>query len=150
MELLAINKDILLYIILGVGLLICTITDLKNRVIYLSVIIAELLLLSGFHIWQESFLVVNIIGAVIVYVLFAVIGLVSGGQIGFGDAFLFAVTGLGLGFMANIFIIMLSFILAFCAAAFLVVIKHKPHNYSIPLAPFVLSAFTFYLIGIYV
>ncbi len=150
MELLAINKDILLYIILGVGLLICTITDLKNRVIYLSVIIAELLLLSGFHIWQESFLVVNIIGAVIVYVLFAVIGLVSGGQIGFGDAFLFAVTGLGLGFMANIFIIMLSFILAFCAATFLVVIKHKPHNYSIPLAPFVLSAFTFYLIGIYV
>lgn len=62
MELLAINKDILLYIILGVGLLICTITDLKNRVIYLSVIIAELLLLSGFHIWQESFLVVNITG----------------------------------------------------------------------------------------
>lgn len=149
MELLAIDKDILLYIILGIGLLICTVTDLKSKVIYLPVIIVELLLLSGFHIWQESFSVVNIVETVIVCVLFAVIGFVSGGQIGFGDAFLFAVTGLGLGFITNVFIIMLSFLLAFCAAVFLVVIKHKPHNYSMPLAPFVLSAFIFYIIGIY-
>lgn len=141
-----IEKDILLYIILGTGLIICAVTDLKSRIIYLPVIIAELLLISGFHIWQGSFSTVNVAGAVIVCLLFVIMGFVSGGQIGSGDAFLFMITGLGLGFMANIFIIMISFILAFLMAVFLVVIKHKSHNYSMPLAPFVLSAFAFYLI----
>lgn len=143
------NKDILLYIVLGMGLVICTITDLKKREIYLPVIIFEILFIVGFHIWQKSFSLVSVLGALIVCILFVGAGFISGGQIGFGDAFLFAVTGLGLGVVANMFIVMLSFILAFCVAVFLVVIKHKSHNYSMPLAPFVLSAFACYLIGMY-
>ncbi len=143
------DKDILLYIVLGIGLVICTITDLKKREIYLPVIIFEILFVAGFHIWHKSFSPISALGALIVCLLFVVVGFISGGQIGLGDAFLFAVTGLGLGIMANIFIIMLSFILAFCMAIFLVVIKHKSHNYSMPFAPFILSAFTCYLIAIY-
>lgn len=141
---------ILLYVMLGTCLVICTVTDLKSKEIYLPVIIAELLLILGFHIWQKSFSPVSAIAAVVVCALFAVVGLISGGQIGSGDALLFAVTGFGLGFMANMFIIMLSFLFAFCAAVFLVVVKHKSHNYCMPLAPFVLSAFVCYVIGIYV
>ncbi len=144
-----IDKNILLYIILGAGLVICAITDLKNKVIYLPVIISELLLISGFHIWHKSFSLMSFAGAAIVCVLFIAAGFASGGQIGIGDALLFAVTGSGLGIMVNMFIIMLSFILAFCAAVFLVFVKHKSRNFCIPLAPFVLSAFAIYIAGIY-
>jgi len=74
----------------------------------------------------------------------------SRGQLGTGDAFLFALTGLGLGVMVNIFIIMFSLILAFFAAVFLVLVRHKPKNYGIPLAPFVLSSFIIYVAGLYI
>lgn len=131
------------------GLLICTITDLKYKEIYFPVIIAELVLLSGFNIWQNRFVPADIAGAVIVCVLFILSGFISRGQIGTGDAFLFAVTGTGLGLMANIFIIMVTFIFAFCVAVFLVVVKHKPGSYSMPLAPFVLSSFVFYVAWVY-
>lgn len=147
-EWLIIENSILL-IILGTGLVICTITDLKYKEIYLPVIIAEILLLVCFHIWQGSISPADIAGAVIICMLFMVSSVASGGQLGIGDALLFAVTGFGLGFMANIFIIMFSFILAFCAAVFFVVVKHKPHNYCMPLAPFVLSSFIFYVAGVY-
>lgn len=143
------DKNILLYIILSIGLIICTITDLKSREIHVPVIIAELLLISCFHIWHQSFSFVSVIGAIIICVFFAAISFFSGGQIGLGDAFLFAVTGFGLGLMENIFIIMLTFIFTFCAALFLVFIKHKSRYCSIPLSPFVLSAFIIYLVRIY-
>ena len=102
-----------------------------------------------FHIWQGSISPADIAGAVIICVLFMISSVASRGQLGFGDALLFAITGFGLGFMANIFIIMFSFILAFFAAVFLVVVKHKPRNYCMPLAPFVLSSFILYVAGVY-
>lgn len=145
-----IDKDIILYIILGTVLLICTITDLKYKEIYMPVIIAGLLLVVFFHIWQQDFKFRDIAGTVVIFVFFMVSSAASRGQLGAGDAFLFALTGLGLGIMANIFIIMFSFILAFCVAVFLVIVKHKTRNYGIPLAPFVLSSFIIYVAGLYV
>jgi len=144
-----IDSDVLLYIISGVCLMVCTITDIKSKKIYLAVIITGLLFIFGCHMWQGTFSFVNVITTLIVCILFIIASVLSGGQIGYGDAFLFAVTGSGLGFMANIFIIMFSFIFAFCAAVFFVVIKHKSHNYSMPLAPFVLGSFIFYVGGLY-
>ncbi len=144
-----IDNNILLYIILGAVLLICTITDFKYKEIYMPVIIAGLVLITCFHIWQKNFSYADIAGVFIVCLLFTAASFASRGQIGMGDAFLFTITGAGLGFMANILIIMFSFMLAFCGAVFLITIKHKPRNYCMPLAPFVLSAFIFYLAGIY-
>lgn len=144
-----INNNILLYIILGIVLIICTITDFKYKEIYMPVIVAGLLLITCFHIWQKNFSYADIAGVFIVCLLFTVASFASRGQIGIGDAFLFTITGAGLGIMANIFIIMFSFILTFGVAVFLIIVKHKPRNYCIPLAPFVLSAFIVYLAGIY-
>ncbi|MCX4326473.1 MAG: prepilin peptidase [Lachnospiraceae bacterium] len=142
--------QILLYIIVGISLIICTITDLKYKEIYLPVIIAGSVLVLCFHIWQQSISFADVAGAVIVCLLFVISSVVTRGQLGMGDAFLFALTGLGTGIMANIFIIIFSFMLAFCAAVFLVLVKHKQHNYCMPLAPFVLGSFIFYVAGIYI
>ena len=145
-----IDKDILLYIILGTALLICTVTDLKYKEIYMPVVIAGLLLVLCFHIWQHNLQFKDMAGTIIVFMLFMAFSAASRLQLGTGDAFIFALTGLGLGIMANIFIIMFSFILAFFAAVFLVLVKHKPKNYGMPLAPFVLSSFIIYIAGLYI
>ena len=133
-----IDKDILLYIILGTALLICTVTDLKYKEIYMPVVIAGLLLVLCFHIWQHNLQFKDMAGTIIVFMLFMAFSAASRGQLGTGDAFIFALTGLGLGIMANIFIIMFSFILAFFAAVFNFLVKHKPNKYGMPLAPIVL------------
>lgn len=146
----SIDKDILLYIILGTALIICTVTDLKRKEIYMPVITAGLLLVLCFHIWQQDFRIKDIIGTVVIFMFFIASSVASRGQLGTGDAFLFALTGLGLGLMANIFIIMFSFILAFLAAIFLVLVKHKPKNYDMPFAPFVLGSFIIYVAGMYI
>ncbi len=145
-----IDNNILLYIILGTALIICTVTDLKYKEIYMPVVAAGLLLVLCFHIWRQDFQLKDIAGAVIVFMFFMASSAASRGQLGTGDAFLFALTGLGLGVMVNIFIIMFSLILAFFAAVFLVLVKHKPKNYGIPLAPFVLSSFIIYVAGLYI
>ena len=67
-----IDKDIILYIILGTVLLICTITDLKYKEIYMPVIIAGLLLVVFFHIWQQDFKFRDIAGTVVIFVFFMV------------------------------------------------------------------------------
>ncbi|MCI9078339.1 MAG: prepilin peptidase [Lachnospiraceae bacterium] len=150
MEEKTINNDILLYIILGTVLIICTVTDLRYKEIYIPVIIAGLLLILCFHIWQQDFQFKDMAATIIVFMFFMVSSAASRGQLGTGDAFLFALTGLGLGIMANIFIIIFSFMLAFFAALFLVLVKHKPKNYGMPLAPFVLSSFIIYIAGLYI
>ncbi len=134
-----IDNNILLYIILGTALIICTVTDLKYKEIYMPVVAAGLLLVLCFHIWRQDFQLKDMASSA-----------ASRGQLGTGDAFLFALTGLGLGVMVNIFIIMFSLILAFFAAVFLVLVRHKPKNYGIPLAPFVLSSFIIYVAGLYI
>ena len=143
-----IKVDIIVYIILGIALLLCTITDLKYQEIYLSVIVADMVLLIGYHIWQNSFLAVDIIGVIAVGVVFGIICIASGNKIGSGDVLLFMLTGLGLGVYANIFIIMISFFCAFFAAIFLVTVRHKTKNYRMPLAPFVLCSFAVYSINL--
>lgn len=66
----------------------------------------------------------------------------SGGQIGVGDAFLFGMTGAGLGWRENFMLIYVAFFLAFLAGLLLVVVKKKGRKYEIPLSPFMFAAFT--------
>lgn len=62
-------------------------------------------------------------------------------QIGVGDAFLFGMTGAGLGWKDNVMLIYVTFFLVFLAALFLLVIKKKGREHEIPLCPFVFLAF---------
>ena len=143
-----IKLDIIVYVILGIALFLCTITDLKYQKIYLSVIAADMLLLTGYHIWQNSFFAVDIAGVIAVGVVFGVVCIASGNKIGSGDVLLFMLTGLGLGVYANIFIIMISFLGTFFVAVFLVTVMHKSKNYRMPLAPFILFSFIVYVASI--
>ncbi len=106
----------------------------------------DIFLIFCFHIWNKSLNGLDAAGAVGVFAIFLAVSVLTEGQLGAGDAFLFAVTGFGLGLTTNIFIITLSFTLSFIAAIFLVVVRHKGKNYAIPLAPFVFASFSIYVI----
>ena len=62
-----------------------------------------------------------------------------------GDAFLFGMTGAGLGWRKNFMLIYVAFFLVFIVALFLVAVRKKDRKYEIPLSPFVLLAY--FLVG---
>lgn len=123
------------------GLLVEAVFDWKKRKIFVPVVVVEipaLLLLNyrngngGIWLLLASFG----IGA-----LFYGISLLTGGQIGRGDALLFAMTGAGVGLQDNIVLLYLTFLCAFVAAAVLWIGRRVGKNYKLPLAPFVLLSF---------
>ena len=142
-------ENIILYTIIGTGLFICTITDLKSKQIYLPVVVADSLLLVGYHIWQQDMSVKEVIGTVIIIAFFLSLSLLTKEQIGLGDVLMFAMTGIGLGVLNNIFILMICFAEIFMFAIILVVFMKKSRNYRIPVAPFLLLSFVIFAAGTY-
>ena len=130
-----------LYGLLLAGLLLEAVIDIKKQKIWIPVIIIEIPFLLGlnYFIGRGGMLLwVAFLGAGFVFYLLSI---VTGEQIGKGDAFLFAMTGAGMGFFENIRLLYFTFLIAFFAAVFLWLIKKKGRNYRMPMAPFVLAAF---------
>lgn len=127
--------------LVGVGLVIASYTDICKRKIWLPPLLAEtpiLLILncifghSGVSLWIAS------MGC---FALFYVISVVTGGQLGKGDAVLFGMTGAGIGLANNLLLIYLTFLIAFIAAVFQVVVRRADRKKQMPLAPMALGAF---------
>lgn len=130
-----------IYGLLFAGLLVETVIDIRKRKIWIPVTMVEIPCLMGLNylmnqggilLWAASFG----IGAV-----FYLISLVTKEQLGKGDAFLFAMTGAGMGLSGNIILLYVTFFLAFLAAAYLWLIKRVGRDYRMPLAPLVLFAY---------
>ncbi|MBR1742158.1 MAG: hypothetical protein IJ733_09900 [Lachnospiraceae bacterium] len=75
------------------------------------------------------------------FLFFLLAGKASRGQIGSGDAFVFLMTGMELGFIKSLWLIYLSFFFAFFAAAFFFFIRKKGKRYEIPFVPFISLAY---------
>ena len=66
---------------------------------------------------------------------------VSRGRVGAGDALVYAVTGLALGFFRNVELLAASLFLASVAALVLVTVRRVGRNYAMPFVPFTAAAF---------
>lgn len=73
-------------------------------------------------------------------------GLVTGEKIGYGDGAMLMVSGIFLGFSANLELLLISLLLLEMAALFLVVVKRKGRRYRIPFIPFLLAGYLYLLI----
>lgn len=76
-----------------------------------------------------------------VFLLFWLVGRLTKGQIGSGDAVVFFMTATELGFMKSIWLIYVSFLLAFFAAVFFFFVKKKGKKYEMPFVPFISLAY---------
>ena len=61
---------------------------------------------------------------------------ISRGQVGTGDALVYFVTGLALGFMRNVELLMISLFLASVVALLLVVVRRVGKHYALRFIPF--------------
>lgn len=133
-------EDFIIFFVF-LGLFAETITDVLDRKIWMPLMIIELPLLLGLNYAAGRGSVSLWIGSIGIGLLFYLLSVVTGGQIGKGDALLFCMTGAGVGLWENFILIYLTFLLAFLAAMFLFVVKRVSRKKTIPLAPFLLLAY---------
>ena len=103
---------IITYIVVGIGLLICTITDIRSKKIYLEVVIPVSIICIVLNIITGKLNIFELISLIITGVLFITISIISGGQLGLGDACIYIMTGVGIGSINNIYLIFISFMIA--------------------------------------
>lgn len=126
------------YIVLLVGLLICSWEDIRSHTVSLPFVIAWTGILCGIRIFQRDFSVMLIAVAILAIGITTALSRFSGGGIGFGDGFLLAMAVMGLG-VRSIQMFAYCFFGAFCLAVILLVLFSRTKDSRIPLAPFILG-----------
>lgn len=137
---------IITYIVVGIGLLICTITDIRSKKIYLGVVIPVSIICIVLNIITGKLNIFELISLIITGVLFITISIISGGQLGLGDVCIYIMTGIGIGSINNIYLIFISFMIAALGAAYLMLVKKKGRKYQMPLTPYVMAGYIIYFV----
>lgn len=127
-----------IYIVLLVGLLICSWEDIRSHTVSLSFVIAWTGLLCGIRIFQKEFSGMLFVAAILMIGIATVLNRFTGGGIGLGDGFLLAMAIMGLG-ARSIQMFVYCFLGTFCFAVILLVLFSKKKETKIPLAPFILG-----------
>lgn len=134
-------RDEMIFIVLLAGLVIESVFDMKKREIWLPVAVGEIPLLLVMNYLKGNGGIWLWIGSLGIGMLFYMVSRVTRGQLGTGDAVLFAMTGAGLGITDNLILLYLTFACTFLAAAVLWMWRRVGRNYRLPLAPFVLTSY---------
>lgn len=137
---------IISYIAVGIGLFICTITDIRSKKIYLGVVIPVSIICIVLNIITGQLNLFEVISLIITGGLFIAISVISGGQLGLGDVCVYIMTGVGIGSINNIYLIFISFMIAALGAEYLMLVKKKGRKYQMPLAPYVLAGYIIYFV----
>ncbi len=126
-----------IYIVLLVGLLICSWEDVRSYMVSLPFVIIWTGLLCGMQIYQGNMNLVLLIASIVTIGITAIVSHLSGEGIGLGDGFLFAMAVMGLGVAQSIQMIVYCLTGAFCAALIVLVLFSGKKDSRIPLAPFI-------------
>lgn len=133
--------EIFIYVFILAGLILEVVEDVTEKKIWMPVIVIELPVLLGVNYWLGKGGILLLIASFGIGGFFYLISVLTKEQIGKGDAFIFCMTGAGLGMIENLLLIYITFLLAFFVAIFLWGIKRVGKKYSMPLMPFVLCAY---------
>ena len=122
--------------LVGLFLLICGIQDMREKQIYVYPVIITAVAVMIYQIAFRGLSVSNWLGGLVVGGVLCLISVISKGQIGLGDAMLFCLTGLTVGFSGNIQILFFSFLFAAVASGYLMFVRHKHRKHTIPFVPY--------------
>ncbi len=128
-----------IYIVLLIGLLICSWEDVRSRMVSLPFVIVWTGLLCGMRLYQGDFSIILSVASMAALGVVVAANRLSKGGIGLGDGFLLAMTVIGLGVVQSLQMIAYCFLGAFCAAVILLVLFSGKKDTRIPLAPFILA-----------
>lgn len=133
--------EIIIQVILITGLAWAVYTDIRERKIWIPVVSVFLLTLMVMRYCAGQGGMLLWIASIGIGSFFYLVSVVTNGKIGKGDAFLFAMTGVGLGLWENIILIYCSFLCAFVGAVYLLIIRKKERHYVMPFAPYIFVAY---------
>ena len=133
--------EIIKIVVLGVFLLIEGIRDLqKHKVSMITVMIAGILgVIFQFGIIQENGL--KIIGGILIGIVLLLLAKMTREKIGYGDGWIFVVTGIYMGFRNNMYLLLLSLFLASLVSICLLVFKKVNKKTELPFVSFVLPSY---------
>ena len=138
--------EIIKIVVLGVFLLIEGIRDLqKHKVSMITVMIAGILgVIFQFGIIQENGL--KIIGGILIGIVLLSLAKITREKIGYGDGWIFVVTGIYMGFRNNMYLLLLSLFLASLVSICLLVFKKVNKKTELPFVPFILPGYLLLLV----
>lgn len=133
--------EIIKIVVLGVFLLIEGIRDLqKHKVSMITVMIAGILgVIFQFGIIQENGL--KIIGGILIGIVLLLLAKMTREKIGYGDGWIFVVTGIYMGFRNNMYLLLLSLFWASLVSICLLVFKKVNKKTELPFVSFVLPGY---------
>ena len=130
-------------IILGIFLLICSVTDIRSKRISAAVLIV--FAAAGcalFFIYRPVSLFEETAG-LLFGMVFIGLSILTEGKVGLGDGLMMMVTGVFLGARENCVLIMTACFLSAIFSLICLVLKKAGRNTEFPFAPFILISFIF-------
>ncbi len=120
---------------------ICSFEDVKRKQIRLWVVCAFGIMGMVLHLIYRQTGIVDILGGMGIGALLLLMGLISRQKIGYGDGFMFFVTGIYLGFWGNLSLLTAAMISVMMYALVLLASGRGSGRYEIAFSPFVLFGY---------
>lgn len=120
--------------------------DLKEKSVYLYVLLTAAIAGLVLHIIYQNRTIIDILGGSAIGVFVVLLAWMSKESIGVGDGLTLMVCGIFLGFEKNLSLFILAICLSAVAALFLFVVKRKESGYRMPFLPFLLAAYLLLLL----
>ena len=127
-------------IMLGL-LFVLSIIDIRKQAIPIILPIFGTVLCSLFHLFLGQTVWKPFLQGMAYLLFFLLISKLTNGQIGSGDAFVFGMTGVELGAWQNLWMIYLSFLLAFLGGVLFLLIQKKGKKEPMPFIPYIFLAY---------
>lgn len=132
--------------VLFFSLAVAAFIDWKKKKVYLPMIIATGCAGVIIHIFMQDMTIMDIIVGVLPGIILLFLGYVTKESIGYGDGCIFIMTGVYLGGLGNLMLLVISSVLAGIYAIVILLMRKGSRNDSFAYVPFVLFAYVVLII----
>jgi leader peptidase (prepilin peptidase)/N-methyltransferase len=134
-------KLYIIYTILFLWLLLCSVQDIKRKRINIYLILAGFLMFLISMVWSGEFNFLYRLGGMSLGLILLCISFITKGQIGTGDGFIVCITGLYLGFSRNAMLLVISLLGSAIVSIVLLTFKLAGRKKTIAFVPFLLLGY---------
>ncbi|WOO34514.1 hypothetical protein R2R35_11875 [Anaerocolumna sp. AGMB13020] len=128
-------------VLLGIWLLLCSFQDIKEKKISVFLIVSGGLLLSVTFLIVGGVPVIDRLSGLLLGLLLLAAGRLLKGQIGDGDGLIICITGICLGFIKNLNLMLLGLSLTGLVSLFLLIFRRAERKDTIPFVPFLFLSY---------
>ncbi len=131
----------IIYIILFLWLLLCSIQDIKKKTINIYLILTGFVMLLIGMLWSGEYSFLYYFGGISLGLILLCISFITKDQVGTGDGLIVCITGLCLGFSRNAMLLVISLLGSAIFSIVLLTFKLAGRKKTIPFVPFLLFGY---------